>query len=606
VSDAWQYFIITLLVYFGTNAIACWALNLQYGVSGIMNFGFIVFQAAGAYTAAVFTLGPAGAFGFQHYIVGVSLPWPFPLLVAMAVGVVLSTVVGVIALRPRRGDYQAVLMLIVSIIATTIVTTQTHLLNGTNGLGDIPKPFFGTFGGSEVGYGWFYVLVTAGVTVAGYFLVHRITASPWGRRLRSLRDNADAAAAMGTHVDRERLVVFAVGGALAALSGAVLVEFISAWAPAGWTYPETFLFFAAIIVGGAGNNLGVTLGAAVVLTGILESVQFIPSFGVAGVAESVQWIVVGFLVIAFLWFRPKGLLPERKRLLGAEPLVLERQVLTPLGAVPATGLVKRCASLAQKESAGDATQVILSVSALRRTFGGIVAVDDASFDVARRSVTALIGPNGAGKTTVLNMVAGALRPTRGRILFEGEDTAGLPPHRVAELGIIRTFQLVGEFQRLTVLENLVVGARRGRGDSLGGALLGKRYWRSALDARVSQAMSLLERFDLSALRHAYMGELSGGQKRMVEIMRALMSDPKLLLLDEPFAGVSPALSREVEAQLATLRDEGHTILLIEHELSVVERLSDTVVMMAQGRVFAQGTMTELRSKREVVDAYLVG
>lgn len=612
-SDPWQYFVITLLVYFGTNAIACWALDLQYGVTGIMNFGFIVFQAAGAYAVAVMTLGPAGAFGFQHYVAGLSLPWPVPLVLAMAVGAALSAVVGAVALRPRRADYQAVLMLIVSIIATTVVATQTHLFNGANGLSDVPKPFFAEFGGTEVGYGWFYVLLTAGITLAGYLIVRRITVSPWGRRLRSVRDNPSAAAALGTAVDRERLVVFMIGGALSALSGGVLVEFISAWAPSGWTYPETFLYFAAIIVGGAGNNLGVMLGAAVVLTGILESVQFIPSFGVAGVAESVQWIVVGLLVIAFLWFRPKGLVPERKRslprpgvaplrlaaLAGAPPVVAGRGPVTP----PARTASPHAPAAPPARGAAEA---ILSISGLRRTFGGVVAVDDATFDVGRGKVTALIGPNGAGKSTVLNMVAGALRPTRGHIVFDGEDLAGLPAHRVAAHGIVRTFQLVGEFQRLTVMENLVLGAPPGRWDSLAGAMLGKRCWRGPLSAGIEQADGLLDRFGLAAIRDAYMGELSGGQKRMVEIMRALMRDPALLLLDEPFAGVSPALSREVEEQLGALRDEGRTVLLVEHELDVVDRLSDTVVMMAQGRVFATGTMAELRGNAEVVGAYLVG
>jgi branched-chain amino acid transport system permease protein len=315
-SVAWQYYAITLLIYFGTNAIACWALNLQYGVAGIMNFAFIIFQAAGAYTAAVLTLGPASPLGFQQYVAGMTLPWPVVLLASVAVGGVLALVVGFVALRPRRSDYQAVLMLITSIIATTIVSTETKFLNGEEGLAAIPKPFASIIGGGEIGYGWFYVALTGVVALLCYFVVHRITASPWGRRLRAMRDNPYAAAALGTNVERDRLVIYAIGGGLAALSGAVLVQFISAWAPSGWTYPETFLFFAAIIVGGVGNNAGALLGAAVVLSGILEAVEFIPSFGVAGVAESVQWIALGLLVIAFLWFRPKGLLPERRRRLA--------------------------------------------------------------------------------------------------------------------------------------------------------------------------------------------------------------------------------------------------------------------------------------------------
>jgi len=312
-SQAWEYYVITLLVYFGTNAIACWSLNLQYGVAGIMNFAFILFQAAGAYTVAVLTLGPAIPGGFQVYVGGTTLPWPVPLLAAVAVGCALALVVGIVALRPQRRDYQAVLMLIISIIATTLISTETGLLNGESGLAALPKPFASVVTSGLVGYGWFYVALTSALAGITYVVVHRITSSPWGRRLRAMRDNPYAAAALGTNVQRERLTVYVLGGGIAALSGGILVQFISAWAPSGWTYPETFLFFAAIIVGGLGNNAGATLGAAIVLGGILEAVAFIPSFGVAGVGESVQWIVVGVLVIAFLWFRPKGLLPERRR-----------------------------------------------------------------------------------------------------------------------------------------------------------------------------------------------------------------------------------------------------------------------------------------------------
>lgn len=247
----------------------------------------------------------------------------------------------------------------------------------------------------------------------------------------------------------------------------------------------------------------------------------------------------------------------------------------------------------------------LAVTELRRNFGGNAAVDGASFGAAEGKITALIGPNGAGKSTVLNLVAGALRPTAGRIVFDGVDITGEPAHRVARRGIIRTFQLLGEFDRLTVLENLLVGARRGRGDSLGGALLGKRYWHRSQDEQIERALGFLGRFGLLPIQDEYSGNLSGGQKRMVEIMRALMSEPSLLLLDEPFAGVSRALSGRVEDQLAALREEGRTIVMVEHELGAVDRLADAVVVMAEGRVLAEGSMSDLRRNKEVIDAYLV-
>ena len=248
----------------------------------------------------------------------------------------------------------------------------------------------------------------------------------------------------------------------------------------------------------------------------------------------------------------------------------------------------------------------LTVADLHREFGGVHAVNGASFEVPEGRITGLIGPNGAGKSTVLNLVAGALKPTAGRISYRGQDITGLPSYKVARRGIIRTFQLSSEFSGLTVLENLLVAAPGQRGEALWQAALGKRYWRRHERAVVQRARQLLARFDMSAKEDEYAGNLSGGQKRLLEVMRGLMADPALLLLDEPMAGVNPSLARKIERYLLDLRAEGLTMLMIEHELAVVERLCDAVIVMAQGRVISQGTMAEVRTDREVLDAYLIG
>ena len=253
-----------------------------------------------------------------------------------------------------------------------------------------------------------------------------------------------------------------------------------------------------------------------------------------------------------------------------------------------------------------ATGDLLAVSELHREFGGVKAVNGASFGIGAGRITGLIGPNGAGKSTALAMIAGALAPSSGSIRFKGTEIAGLPSYKVARLGVTRTFQISSEFARLTVLENLLVAAPGQRGESLKGALLGKRAWRTQERALLDRARDLLDRFDMTAKEDEYAGNLSGGQKRLLEIMRGLMAEPTLLLLDEPMAGVNPSLARRIERHLLELRDDGLTMLMVEHELGVVERLCDPVVVMAQGRVISEGTMGEIRSKQEVLDAYLVG
>jgi len=249
---------------------------------------------------------------------------------------------------------------------------------------------------------------------------------------------------------------------------------------------------------------------------------------------------------------------------------------------------------------------LLEVRNLHRQFGGVRAVNGASFAVPPGRITGLIGPNGAGKSTALNIIAGALRPDSGTVLYRGKDITGLPPYKVARHGIIRTFQVSSEFAALTVLENLLVALPAQRGEKLWQAALGKRYWKAQERANVERARELLARFDMSAKEDEYAGNLSGGQKRLLELMRGLMAEPALLLLDEPMAGVSRPLARRIEQHLLELVAEGLTMLMIEHELAVVERLCDPVVVMAQGRVISQGTMADVRADQEVLDAYLIG
>jgi ABC-type branched-subunit amino acid transport system ATPase component len=246
------------------------------------------------------------------------------------------------------------------------------------------------------------------------------------------------------------------------------------------------------------------------------------------------------------------------------------------------------------------------VEGLACHFGGVHAVQDATFVVRRGTITGLIGPNGAGKSTVINLISGRIRPLRGSVLFDGVQIAGQRPHEVARHGIVRTFQQANVFGALTVLENLLVGAGLWRGERLTAALGRKRAWSGTERELAERAWEVLGRFGLTDIANSYAAALSGGQRRLVELMRAMMAGPKLLLLDEPMAGVSPPLAATIAQRLEELRDAGMTMLMVEHELRLVERLCDPVVVMAQGAVLAEGSMTELRSNPEVIDAYLGG
>jgi branched-chain amino acid transport system ATP-binding protein len=246
---------------------------------------------------------------------------------------------------------------------------------------------------------------------------------------------------------------------------------------------------------------------------------------------------------------------------------------------------------------------ILTAVGVRRNFGGITAVDVDRVEVQRGSITALIGPNGAGKTTFFNLMTGFDEPDAGDWSFDGKSMDGVPPHRMAARGMVRTFQLTKSLTKLPVIENMKLGATGQRGEKWWNGLI-PALWK-AQEAEIEQrAEELLKRFKLDHMRDEYAGSLSGGQRKLLEMARALMTNPKLVMLDEPMAGVNPALKQSLNEHVRGLRDEGMTVLFVEHDMDMVHDISDWVVVMAEGRVIAEGTPDDIATNTDVIDAYL--
>ncbi len=246
---------------------------------------------------------------------------------------------------------------------------------------------------------------------------------------------------------------------------------------------------------------------------------------------------------------------------------------------------------------------ILVADGVGRSFGGLKAVDVAHLEIQRGTITSLIGPNGAGKTTLFNLLTGFDRADTGTWSFDGVPVSGLPAHKVARRGMVRTFQLTKALTRLTVLDNMKLAAVGQRGENFFNALV-PPVWRPQEAGLEKHAMVLLERFKLAHMRDSFAGELSGGQRKLLEMARALMVGPSMVMLDEPMAGVNPALTQSLLGHVKALRDEGMTVLFVEHDMDVVMGISDWVVCMAQGQVIAEGTPDQIRSNRAVIDAYL--
>lgn len=623
-SNGMLFYLTTLLVYGGVDALACLGLSMQFGVAGVTNFGFIIFQAAGAYAAAVLSMpGDSANGGFQTYIGGLHLPFPLPWIGAAVVGGLLALPFTFLVGRRLRGDFAAVGLLVTAVMANLLVTNYRPFLNGSAGLSLVPAPLQDSYNPQSAGYQWAYSIAAIVLAAAVYYLLHRLTESPYGRTLRAMRDNDVVADSLGKNLTSLRLSMLVLGGAIAGLSGGVLVGFINLWAPSGWGYAETVVLFAAVIIGGAGNHKGAILGAILVPLGFEEASRFIPPFGSPGLIPALQWVAIGLLITLFIWFRPEGVLRERRRvnlsfgLPDRAPAVAADPGSNDAWSLPGTAAVTRVTErpttplhhqheALQPTGTPDAQGPVLEAVDVSRSFHGVPAVAGVSFALQRGRLTGLIGPNGAGKSTTLAMLAGTLPVSGGTIRYLGEDITTLPAYKRARNGLVRTFQLASEFKKLTVLENLLSAAPSDKGDSLHGALLGRRHWGAEEERATVDAVAMLERFGLTQYANHYAGDLSGGQRRLVEIMRALMARPTVLLLDEPMAGVHPHLAREMGHQLVGLCNEGMTIMMVEHELSIMDEFCDPVVVMAEGAVLAQGTMSQLRARSEVVEAYLVG
>lgn len=248
---------------------------------------------------------------------------------------------------------------------------------------------------------------------------------------------------------------------------------------------------------------------------------------------------------------------------------------------------------------------ILIAESVKRNFGGVVAVDVDHLEVQRGSITALIGPNGAGKTTLFNLLTGFDTPNEGKWMFDGRALEKVVAHRTAAMGMVRTFQLTKSLTKMSVIENMKLGATHQVGERWWNGLLPFR-WRRQEEVIEKRADELLKRFKLDHMRNEYAGTLSGGQRKLLEMSRALMTNPRLVMLDEPMAGVNPALKQSLNEHIRGLRDDGMTVLFVEHDMDMVHDISDWVVVMAEGRIIAEGTPEQISANPAVIEAYLGG
>ncbi len=347
------FYAVTLIVFWFDFNILTWGLNIQFGYTGILNFAFIVFMAIGAYVSGVFALPPASGIAGQTYILGLSWPFPLTLLMGGIAAAIFGFFVGLIALKRLRSDYMAIVTVAVGAIAYDFIGNVTGLFNGWDGLGSVPSPLQERFNIDYSSYQFVFVVLAGVVTLILWWVANRIYSSPFGRTLRSIREDQDVSEAFGKNTYKYRMIAMVIGCFYAGIAGGILIFFTTAINPSGWTAGETFVIWTALLVGGTGNNWGAMLGALLVPVAFQEATRFLAQLtdnqNLQNLIPPLRNIVVGSLLILVLWFRPQGIIPERKatfnffgiRLRGDSPApAVAAATIAPSSAAPSAASSK--------------------------------------------------------------------------------------------------------------------------------------------------------------------------------------------------------------------------------------------------------------------------
>lgn len=619
------YFIRSVLAAACVYVILLAGLDLVVGYSGDVSVGHAGLFAVGAYTSAILGHtgtwsegGPAG-----HW------PWLLTVPVAIALTALSGLGLGVPALR-LSGPYLAVATIAFGLIVQTVINESVWLTRGSLGITDVPTLRYGSV--SFEGNNFYYLTYVA---MLGALLVkHRLVSSYWGRAFEALRENSLAAECSGISRYRFKLSAFVLSAALAGLAGALFIHVNKYCGPLTFSLPLSILFLIMLIFGGTRSVAGNILGAlvAVYLPDVLvHAPELHLGRGWNIQLVDYQQMFFGALLLFTLYFLPGGVVglfrAGARRLLpaGLRP-GLPGDTASGRG-VPASAETARRNAVAlglqalrlrerpQPALPAAAAPVgtvtdhnaapLLTTESLTIRFGGLVAVNELALDVRPGEVHALIGPNGSGKSTTVNLLSGVYRPTSGRILFAGQPTAGLTPHRLSRAGLARTFQNVALFGDMTVRDNVLVGLHHTFAKvGLLGVLLATPGARREERAAWARAQLLLDFVGLGDLAGERARNLPYGKQRLLEIARALAQDPSLILLDEPAAGLTSGEIGAVDAIIRRMKAAGLSILLIEHHMDLVMNVSDRVSVLDFGQKIAAGLPAAIQRDERVISAYL--
>jgi branched-chain amino acid transport system permease protein len=556
--------------------IAVVGLNFITGYCGQINFAQAAFWGIGAYVTAILTL---------H---GVSFWLALP-AAAAATGLC-SLLLGVPTLR-LRAYYLAMATIAFGEIVQLVLVHWEPVTGGTSGLRGVPSVSIAGF--ALTGHLRHYYFLLAWCALA-LWLSLRVRSSRLGRAMIALRDSEIAAEVMGVDTVRVKMVAFALSSIYAGIAGGLYVGTVNYVSPDLFSNTQAVLFFVMLVVGGVGSAVGAVIGT-VVLTVLPEALRFLK-----------EWYMVlyGVGVILMITFLPDGLVSIGRRF-RSKPHAGPSDVAPEAGAALHASRDLLFAQPAAAQAKGDP---VIAVAGVTMRFGGLSALDGVSLDVARGSVHAVIGPNGSGKTTFLNVLSGAYAAQEGSVLLDGVELIGRRPNAIARAGLSRTFQNIRVYKSLTVLENVMVGAACERmphhGEHTGAIQAGRSGKRMQEHDLREAAHQALEFVGLAAFAARPAGSLAYAQQRLLEIARAVATRPKVLLLDEPAAGMNPQESSRLMETIAALREAGITVIFVEHNVRLVMGVSDRITVFDFGKKIAEGTPMEIQNNAQVIEAYL--
>jgi branched-chain amino acid transport system permease protein len=551
-----------ICTYIGLYIMLGMGMNIVVGYAGLMDLGYIAFYGIAAYTIACFTA--------QFDIAPFWVAFPVAILLAALFGILLGA--PTLRLRP---DYLAMVTVGFGEIARLAFVNLDPITGGPPGITGIPRPDLG-FSKIQNATQLYWVIVVMAILIT--WITQRLGESRIGRAWAYTREDEIAAEAVGINTVRMKLLAFALGAAIAGVAGAFFATKMTMVAPESFTWWESLIVLIIVVLGGMGSIPGVVLGAAVMVT-MPELLRDFADY---------RMLLLGVILVLLALFRPKGLWP------AAPHRVTVAADIAPL----ATAVVSTATNL--PPAAGP----LLLVAGVSKRFGGVTALADVDLEVRPGEIVSLIGPNGAGKTTLLNVITGVNPPTEGTAQFGNVTITGLRPNRIADLGIARTFQNIRLFGDLSVLENVAAGRHcRTRSGPLASVLRTPAQRREETGIWV-RSLAILTQVGLRDRATHRAKSLPYGEQRRLEIARALATEPQLLVLDEPAAGLSGLERNNLMRLINRLRDDGLAVLLIEHDMDFVMAISDRVYVLNYGRRIAVGSPDDVQADEAVIEAYL--